>query len=341
MKMFELLLPVAILGLSACVVDDDTAGTTDVEQGLMGAPLDSTHTFAVGFCIGNLNPSGQCISTTGNPTSACSATLIAPNLVLTARHCIHTMAPDDGVENPGFCDQHFTTDPFRPGPMRVTTASSVRVGTPTWYDVTRSWVPSDAGICNNDLALLQLAANIPATEAYVAAPDLERNLAEDPPSELAIVGRGFVELTMAIDPATGDVAGVSTFDRGDLQRRILEHVPFECASDVDFGCTVVDHSTPGSHLFALTRGQALAGPSGLNGDSGSGWLRQREIDRRNPRVIGVTSWGTWGPDGHSNATGFIRLDIHRDLIRSAGRDAAAAGGYRTPSWARCDDDHDD
>jgi hypothetical protein len=57
------------------------------------APLDTVppHRFSVGVCTGvlNTNPNlgevGACL--TSGPASRCTGTLVAPNLVLTARHC--------------------------------------------------------------------------------------------------------------------------------------------------------------------------------------------------------------------------------------------------------------
>ncbi|MCC7381478.1 MAG: trypsin-like serine protease [Deltaproteobacteria bacterium] len=326
-----ILLTLTVAGLTACGPAGEAQDETLAEE-LVGAPVDDTHTFSVGVCAGALNAAGEC---RGGPVR-CSGTLVAPNLVLTARHCIHTIEPDD-VADPQFCDAHFTSTPLRAGGVRVTASPSALSNAPKWYEVTEAFVPADPDICDSDVAMLVLASNVSLAESYTARIDLERNLAIDPPKEVAIIGRGAVDLTFSLDPVTGDLFEVLTFNNGGLARRIIEHVPFLCASDVDFFCRVVDHSTPVTHEFALTKGQVLTGPALLNGDSGSGLFRQQEIDAKRPRVIGVASWGTWGPDGHTNASGFIRVDRHAPMLRNAAEVAASAGGYKLPSWARLDD----
>ena len=70
----------AVLGSQACVDDAWEPGDTHEvrRQEIRGGTVDSTHTSVVGILI----------DFGGGDQSICSGTLIAPNLVLTAQHCV-------------------------------------------------------------------------------------------------------------------------------------------------------------------------------------------------------------------------------------------------------------
>ncbi len=305
------------------------------EEAILGGALDTNNTFDVGVCTGPLvtdatvGPVGTC--RTG--AVKCSGTLIGPNLVLTARHCVHTAEPNVGAATPPlFCEQHFTETAFREGGTRVTTSSSLFVGSPKWYDVDKILFPATNSFCDDDIALLILAKPVPYAEARYAGVDFSRDIAKHPPKEVALVGRGVVTEEFSVDPVTLDVTGTANVDRGDLQRRVAEHVPFKCASNKAGKCTVADHSVLTTHSYTLTTGQFLVGPGGGSGDSGSAVFDQKKFDKKFPRVLGVYAWGTIGPDGKSNAGGAVRVDRHRDFIIDGAIEAAWYGLVTKPWW---------
>ena len=90
MKIYKVMASMLVLAGCAGHHEDDEAVTTQCEA-LINAPLDTTNTSAVGLCIGlATGPGGERTCPIG-----CSATLIARNLVLTARHCVQ------GIVGPG------------------------------------------------------------------------------------------------------------------------------------------------------------------------------------------------------------------------------------------------
>ncbi len=72
-----------------CSSEAQNDALEDLSSPLMGAPEATAHAFAVGVCQGALNtdPAKLSVGTCRSGTAKCYGTLIAPNLVLTARHC--------------------------------------------------------------------------------------------------------------------------------------------------------------------------------------------------------------------------------------------------------------
>jgi Trypsin len=215
---------------------NDAAGRS--QPLLINAPLDPDHKFDVGICKGPLVPEGEPFAGTCNGYQ-CSGTLIAPNVVLTARHCVSEIDFHADI-----CDSRFAGS-LAPEPTVITTSSSVWVGTPKWYQVTREHFPTEDRLCAGDIALLILAERIPAREARPAGVNLRRNFATRPPGSVAIVGRGVIDWVLNLETFE------STYVVGDLERRVLENISFDCATDNPAApCVLVDYWSPPSNSRA-------------------------------------------------------------------------------------------
>jgi hypothetical protein len=292
-----LILALPVLVATACVDSTEAVGTQS--EALLGASADSEHPFNVGVCAGGLIPEGR--PRAGTCASfACSGTLIAPNLVLTAQHCIQRVA-----FAADFCASEFTGRLSTASPL-ITTSTSVRSGTPQWTDVQEVLLPPGRNLCADDVALLLLAQPIPNDVAPPARVNVTRGLAGAPPAEVAIVGRG----------AVGELLDLRTFRStvkdGGLERRILQHVPFECASDGSATCSLVDFSSPPTNMFAAPASYSVVGSSLASGDSGAGVFDQAQFS--SPSVIGVASASTFGADGVPNHGLISRLDTHHSFV---------------------------
>jgi hypothetical protein len=326
-------LPLVLLSvLAAACSAQATDGDSESNDALVNAPVDDTNTWAVGVCASkpNTDPAKGKLGACVEKGTRCTGSLVAPNLVLTARHCVHEI---DWEGATGFCDAKFTTTPLTPDGARVTLGPSVLAENPPWINVREILTDTGTSACDDDIVLLVLDQNVPAAAAKPIKVDL-RNLATTSPRprEVAIVGRGI--LTSLIDPH--ELAPIDEAE-GDLKRRYAEHIPLECLSDQPNSCTVVDITSPPSNKFTLSAGTFQIGAGGASGDSGSSVLTQTSFHAGSPTTIGVFFASTFGENGVGNAGLVVRLNIHKNWIRTSARHAASVGGYAPADWAGATD----
>ena len=274
---------------------------------------DATHTFAVGVCGVGTGPA-DCPVT-------CSGALIAPNLVVTARHCVEsTNARVDCAS------ARFTTRMADAAHYWITTDASMHQPTAGWHRAAEIVTPAAPEVCGNDIALLVLEDVIPAAEATPAAPAVRYPLTNHTLYRFAttVIGYGVTAPPPASGPApTPDTAGY---------RRRKTDVPLVCIPDdpnPSADCCHVDARTAG----VVAENEFEAGDGTCEGDSGAGAFDPASVEDGKAVAIGVLSRGGVDDTG-LNCVGSIytRLDRWRDLLVQSGEAAATRGGYPAPSW---------
>jgi hypothetical protein len=312
----SLIFGVAVTG---CAALDDTEGAELENEYLLGGQIDPGHKFSVGLCAAQLQEDGSCPAPGTPGTVRCSATLVAPNLVLTARHCVENFVPG----SPEYCAGEFTGERINPV-MQVTTGDTV-LKPNRWHSVASVHTPPGNNNCTDDVALLVLRTKV--RDVRPVRVDLLRDVASSPPAAVAMVGRGAI--VERYDPATFERI---EFDNGGILRRVLENIPFVCAPAKVGECSVVDYwSNPPT--FAPPPGLFAYGSSGGVGDSGAGVFDQAQFSRDFFAVIGVNTLGTMAADGNSSGSEAVRLDQFVPFIRAVALQAASAGEYEPADWA--------
>ncbi len=291
-----LLAAVLSLPLFACSAAPAADEVGQSEHDVEGGQLDTSNAnnFAVGITSGE--------------NAVCSGTLIAPNLVLTARHCVVAEEGSGWVT----CKDKFGPT-LSAAELKVTTSPNI-YRADQFYPAKKVIVPQDESFCGNDLALILLEKNIPSDEAKPAIPVVQFDMTQS-----AEVGKQITALGYGLTNPSAKDSGF---------RRIRENIGILCVpGSKTLACTGDLKDLADSQSEFVTEGFVCSG------DSGGGAFEQRSFATGKPFVLGTLSRG---PQTNSRclAAIYTRTDMHADLIVGAALEAATLGGYSAPDWTR-------
>jgi hypothetical protein len=272
------------------------------QQPVQGGSVDTTHNYAVGVCVGN-GP-GQC-------QLLCSGALIAPNLVMTARHCVDQspQAIDCTSASTIFGAQYAPTNYYY-----ITTYYQMQgQSTKGWHQAKQIFTTPGSKVCGNDMALIMLSDNVALSEAggsYVT-PIVQYPMTDHTRYSTTETAIGY-----------GDTSA-TTQDAG--TRHILQNVNILCIpGDANIDCGQQPQITPN---------EFISGDSTCEGDSGSSAYEQKAFNKSVPVSFGVLSRG-----GSSGSTClqpvYTRTDAWKDFIVNTALTAAQVGAYTAPSWTQ-------
>jgi hypothetical protein len=178
----------AVLALVGCSDEPLLEPSARARQPIAGGELDREHNEVVEI----VTEFGE------NAVGLCTGTLIAPNLVLTARHCVARSGGENVV-----CGSSPFSAPVPAGGIHVTTASSPSHSSVFFDGRSVSVPPEGNDTCGFDLALVTLARNVPPDVARPAVPRIDVR---------AISGEAYVALGYGIDDDGNATAGRMRLD---------------------------------------------------------------------------------------------------------------------------------
>ncbi len=154
------------------------------------------------------------VSQQQNRSGACTATLIAPNLLLTARHCV---SPGGGESV--LCGDSVLGEPYPPSAF-FTTNAPVPMNSSPFFRAKKVYVPGQGkDTCGYDLALIILDSLVPDSVATPAVPRIDREVL--PGEAYTAVGYGV------------DETGRSTGGRMQRMGLSVDCQPGSCGSGVE------------------------------------------------------------------------------------------------------------
>jgi V8-like Glu-specific endopeptidase len=257
------------------------------------------------FVVGVLAQFGKGVS------GLCTGTMLAPNLVATARHCI---APPAGTTVD--CSSATFGPQVDASQVAVTDAPTFDQTNPDpsqFVPVAEIVTPQASTICGNDLALLILGQPIQLGE--YAEPTI------DPPmTDQNAYSTSVTEIGYGIDsPTDTNSAGV---------RRIRENVGLVCIpNDTSFNDCFADNSLRST----MSANEFQSGDGTCEGDSGSPAFDQKGVSAGKWLSFGVLSRGATQGNTCSTAV-YTRFDAWSSLLVATAQKAAAMGGYPVPTW---------
>lgn len=291
-----LLSALAFTGLSACESGEPAAGYRLQSGAIQNGEVDEDGDFISVFGVFTQFEPG---ATEGG---LCTATLIAPNLLLSARHCFAT---DTGESNAIDCGEVFNP---------ISDEIQVVLSNDLVFDIEGSFSGTNDNayrperievttrgdkLCGDDIVAIFLDENVPTS----VAPPLEPRVDFAPQAGELYTAVGYGNTGLDGDPS------------GERRFRVEEGIT-----------EVLCYGDDCASIYRVEPTEFQGGPDVCSGDSG-GPVIDEEL-----RVLGALSRGAGSDSNPCLTSTYSAVYGHAEWLREMGRQAAQMGGYPEPRW---------
>lgn len=159
LAVLSLAIPFTACALPAADERELAEAIGSVAQAIDGGYLDKEDTAVVGL-----------VALSSGGVGSCSGTLIAPNVVLTAQHCVASISTGGGVD----CAKSTFGAGKKASSMFVTTKTSLTQNPADYRGTKEILIPAKGSpVCGNDIAILILSQPVPESEAVPRVPRVD------------------------------------------------------------------------------------------------------------------------------------------------------------------------
>jgi hypothetical protein len=284
-----------MLMLAGCAGDAEPRYTVR-QQAIQGGYTDNLDKAVVGL-----------VMFVGGGYGTCSGTLITPNIVLTAQHCIAPV--ENEVQGGVVCGHTSFGSPYDGDQLYITTDTVLSQDDNAYYEVDEVIIPPGDGLCGHDIAILVLDQSVPNDEAVPFPPRVDSPIQADP-SGLTVESEIYSAVGYG-NTSDGWGWGGGGGGGGSGERRRLDDLQAFCEG---LGCGQAEY---------IYETEWLGDTGVCQGDSGGPALDAES------RVIGVVSRGAQGCEDpvYTSVYGW------RDWIMGVVIDRSEATGEEVPAWA--------
>jgi hypothetical protein len=160
--------PVALFLMFGCSSSSEWPDTTPTWSTLQSPIMDGYNAVDDHAVVGLVALSG------GGGIGICSGTLIAPNVVLTAQHCVAPLNNSNGTVD---CNTTTFGDAYGPGVLYVSTRTQLTQNPADYHGTSGVMIPPGSNtVCGRDIALLILSKPISPDEAVPMTPRVDSNV---------------------------------------------------------------------------------------------------------------------------------------------------------------------